>query len=201
MKHFYILLILVCANSVAQPISGQPTGPSTTPYPTDPVWTMLDYWNLLNYASINNPLPGNPNQPIMTWGVDGFFSAANSLNHYLADYTPKTRTLTINGTPLDLSANRSWTLSTAITSIPNVTVSQTAIVALLGGVRKVTITGITGLLAGDRVVLTPIGSTPVGYALADVYVPSNGTMEVSFTAPALALGGSFSIPCKVTAFR
>lgn len=87
------------------------------------------------------------------------------------------------------------------TFLNNVTVSQTAVIALLGGVRKVTITGVTGVLSGDRVLLTPVGSTPIGYALADVVATANNTLEVNFTAPALALGQSFSIPCKITVFR
>ena len=95
----------------------------------------------------------------------------------------------------------SFTLPTGAIFLANTTVSQTAIVALLGGVRKVTITGVTGVLAGDRVFLTPVGSTPVGYALADVVATAANTLEVNFTAPALALGASFSIPCKVTVFR
>lgn len=87
------------------------------------------------------------------------------------------------------------------TFLNNVTVTQTATLALLSGVRKVTITNVTGVLAGDRVLLTPVSSTPAGYALADVVATANGTLEVSFTAPALAINQSFSIPCKLTIFR
>lgn len=101
---------------------------------------------------------------------------------------------------LGISGGNTLTLPTAIYTA-NVTVSQTAVVALLGGVRKVTITGATGINAGDRVLLTPTGSTPAGYALGDVVATAANTLEVSFTAPALALGASFSIPCKVTVFR
>jgi len=95
----------------------------------------------------------------------------------------------------------SFTLPNGSTFLTNTTVSQTAVIALLGGVRKVTITGVTGVLAGDRVLLTPTGTTPAGYALADVIATANNTLEVNFTAPALDLGQSFSIPCKVTVFR
>jgi len=93
-------------------------------------------------------------------------------------------------------------IPTGATFLSNVTLTQSAPLVLLGaGVRKATITGVTGLLAGDRVVLTPTASTPTGYAIGDCVATANGTLEVSFTAPALAIGASFSIPCKVTVFR
>lgn len=99
------------------------------------------------------------------------------------------------------SATRVLSQTSAVVFLPNVTVSYSAGVALLAGVRKVTITGVTGLIASDRVMLTPVGSTPAGYALADAVATSAGTLEVSYTGPALAIGGSFSIPCKLTVFR
>ena len=132
-----------------------------------------------------------------------------SLNEYLTtpDWNATTGRARIlnkptlfSGSYLDLT-NKPTIPTAGAVFLSNTTVSQTAIVALLGGVRKVTITGVTGILSGDRVLLTPTGSTPSGYALADVVATAANTLEVSFTAPALALGASFSIPCKVTVFR
>lgn len=88
-----------------------------------------------------------------------------------------------------------------IVYLGNVSVAQTASIAILSGVRKVTVTGVTGLLTGDRILLTPAASTPVGYAIGDAVATANGIMEVTVNGPALALGASYSITCKTTVFR
>lgn len=48
--------------------------------------------------------------------------------HAIATYVPLTRTLTINGTPFDLSVNRSWTVTAANLSAQSITSGTTATV-------------------------------------------------------------------------
>jgi predicted heme/steroid binding protein len=53
-----------------------------------------------------------------TWGsITGTITAQTDLVNYIAGlYTPKSRTLTINGTAYDLTANRSWTVGDLLSS-------------------------------------------------------------------------------------
>lgn len=99
------------------------------------------------------------------------------------------------------SANVQAAVGYSIVYLSNVTISETAVLAISAGVRKVTITGVTGIVAGDRVVLTPVSATPAGYALADVVATAANTLQVTLTVPLIALGASYSIVCKTTVFR
>lgn len=82
------------------------------------------------------------------------------------------------------------------TFVGTVTVSETAVVAILAGVRKVTIT-VSGVTVGSNYLLFPISATPAGYALADVVATGANTLQVTITVPAIVLGGSYSIPCRL----
>lgn len=86
-------------------------------------------------------------------------------------------------------------------SLGTLTVTQTALVAITAGVRTLTFTGVTGSLAGDDLLLFPTSALPAGYAIHNVRCPTNGTVEVTMTGPLLALGASFSIPCRLVALR
>lgn len=86
-------------------------------------------------------------------------------------------------------------------TLGNVTIAQTAAVAISAGVRTVTITGVTGLLAGDTVILTPTAALPVGYGFHNAVATANGTLQVTLTAPLLAIGASYSIQAKVQVLR
>jgi len=92
------------------PITGVINVPQyTVPAETDPIFT----------ASI---AAGITNINISNWN-----SAYGWGNHASAGYVPGTRTITINGTALDLSADRSWTIASY--TLPTATAS------VLGGVK------------------------------------------------------------------
>lgn len=90
---------------------------------------------------------------------------------------------------------------TSKVALGTLTVAQTAIIAINAGVRTLTFTGVTGSLAGDDLLLFPANALPAGYAIHNVRCPTNGTVEVTMTAPLLAIGASFSIPCRLVALR
>jgi hypothetical protein len=57
-------------------------------------------------------------------------------NHASAGYVPGARTITINGTALDLTANRSWTISTITGNAGTATTLQTARTLTIGNTGK-----------------------------------------------------------------
>ena len=83
------------------------------------------------------------------------------------------------------------------TLIGTATIAETAVIALSAGVRKVTV-NVTGVVTTGNYLLFPTGVTPAGYALGlDVVCTATNVLTVSITAPLLALGASYSIPCRV----
>lgn len=87
-----------------------------------------------------------------------------------------------------------------VVSLPSITLTQTATVAISSGVRKITAPCV-GLNAGDRILLTPTTAPASGYAIAQAICTTDDTMDIWLTAPSLAIGASYSITCKVTVFR
>lgn len=81
------------------------------------------------------------------------------------------------------------------------TITQQAVVALSAGIRTVTLTGVAGVLKDDDILLFPTAALPAGYALHNAVATAAGTLVVTFTAPVLAIGASFSIGCRVVALR
>lgn len=81
----------------------------------------------------------------------------------------------------------------------DVTLAQTAVVAIALGPRKLTVS--TNCQVGDRMFMSPSASIPAGYQLGDIYCVSNGTAEATLYAPLLGIGASYSIIVRVTAFR
>lgn len=82
-----------------------------------------------------------------------------------------------------------------------VTIAQTAVVAILSGIRNVTLTGVTGVKKNDDVMLFPVDAMLAGYSLGAPATPADGTLVVPVNGPALALGASYSIPCRAYALR
>lgn len=98
--------------------------------------------------------------------------------------------------PIGLTGPAGAAAANPATLVGTVTVSETAAIALTAGVRKVTVSA-TGAVVGGNYLLFPTGATPANYALADVVCVTANQLQVSVTAPLLALGASYSIPCRL----
>ena len=86
------------------------------------------------------------------------------------------------------------------TFLGNVTIAQTAVVALPLGPRTVT-ASLTGCIAGERILVTPLAALPAGYGILDASCFSAGVLTVNIYGPALIIGGNYSISAKITVFR
>ncbi len=82
--------------------------------------------------------------------------------------------------------------------IGTVTITQTATVALVAGIRRMVIAvpASLGLAAGDPIILAPTKAID-GYAIHDAIAVSGTSINVGISAPLLAIGGTFSIPAKL----
>ena len=86
------------------------------------------------------------------------------------------------------------------TFLANVTIAQTATVAIPLGPRLVTVP-LSGCLAGERILLTPLAALPAGYGILDASCFTAGVLSVNVYGPALIIGGAYSIAAKTTVFR
>lgn len=125
---------------------------------------------------------------------------------YVSNYkndSAKANLRTYTATKLNITdTTNKWQpkMALSIYDLPQVTISQTATIAIAAGIRKVTVS-CSGLQVGDRILLTPTASTPTGYGLHDAVCVTTGQMEVTINGPLLAIGASYSFTCKVTVFR
>lgn len=112
----------------------------------------------------------------------------------LSAYVPTSRTITINGTPFDLSANRSWTT-------PNTTYTAGLGLSLTGTTFANTAPDqIVSLAAGTNMGLT--GSYPT-WTINNTYVPTINTspgrsLNTNWTAGSRPGIGFYTITCSVT---
>ncbi|HCN52180.1 MAG TPA: hypothetical protein DIT10_24395 [Chryseobacterium sp.] len=125
-------------------------------------------------SSVGYKIEGKTDNDILTAGggtraISSFWHDGN-LNPL--DYVPKTRTLTINGTTFDLSANRSFTTPDTVTR-------------LKGGASGSLVSGDVTLAAGSNVTINQAGNTITLAAVDTTYSAGNG----------LTLAGTtFSLP-------
>lgn len=103
------------------------------------------------------------------------------------------------GTGISIASNVISTTGLRTLAMPNVTISETALVALSAGVRNVVV-ACSGVLAGDIVTITPL-TAPAGYMVGAAVATANNQLTVQLTAPLLAIGASYSIVCKVAVHR
>jgi hypothetical protein len=138
------------------------------------VFTTLTRTATLLDGSGNTSFPGTltANAIVKSGGTSSQFLKADgsvdsntyALNSALGSYVPTSRTLTINGTSFDLSANRSWTISTGSGTVTSVSGA--------GGYNGLTLTG-TVTTSGN----ITLGGTPTG------------TWPISVTGNASTVGG------------
>jgi hypothetical protein len=86
------------------------------------------------------------------------------------------------------------------TVLATVTLAQTAVIAINAGIRTVTL-ACSGAKTTDDLVIQPVGALPAGYAVHNAVCTSAGQVQVTLTAPLLAIGAAYSIPCRVVALR
>lgn len=82
--------------------------------------------------------------------------------------------------------------------VGNVTVGETALLLLSSGIRTISNVSAPGVLATDRIEIYP-SSVPAGYAVHHAIPAGAGKINVTVSAPALAIGASYSIPCALYA--
>lgn len=86
--------------------------------------------------------------------------------------------------------------SSGATLVGTAMISETAVIALSAGTRKVTLSA-AGTVTTGNYLLFPVSATPANYGIIDCACVTNGQLQVTMTAPLLALGASYSIPVRV----
>lgn len=86
-----------------------------------------------------------------------------------------------------------------IAGLPDVAVGESALIAISAGPRNVVVT-CQGVQKDDRIQLNPL-TAPAGYMVGQAIATANNQLTVQVFAPLLAIGASYSIVCKVLAFR
>ena len=106
------------------------------------------------------------------------------------------REMGFGGTKTQWLASLNGKNSSAI--LGSAAIAQTATVAISAGTRRVVIAipASWGVVAGDPLVALP-STALAGYAVHDVVAVSPTSLSIGITAPLLAIGASFSIPCRI----
>ncbi|WP_299182715.1 hypothetical protein [uncultured Chryseobacterium sp.] len=139
-------------------------------------------------SSVGYKIEGKTDSEILTagGGTKTISSFWHEGNFDPLDYVPKTRTLTINGTTFDLSANRSFTTADTVTR-------------LKGGTSGSLVSGDITLAAGTNMTITQSGSTITLASTNTTYTAGNG-LTLSGTAFSLPVttSGSGNVVTGVT---
>lgn len=85
-------------------------------------------------------------------------------------------------------------------SLGGITLAETATLAIAAGDRTLNFT-VTGLATGEDVLLFPASPLPAGYVLKSAVATAANTLRVTLQVPLIALGASYSIPCRVVVLR
>lgn len=84
----------------------------------------------------------------------------------------------------------------AIAFVGNVTVSETTLLSLALGMKRMNI-ALQGVSATDRLFFTPNALATTGCEAVNVYASAANQVTVSYFTPALGLGATYSIPISV----
>lgn len=119
----------------------------------------------------------------------------------LSGYVPNTRTLTINGTAYDLSADRSWTIATptASTGLTNTSGTWTSNLSTgISGGQSV----IGGTASGNNLTLSSTTNATKGKILfgTSAYDEVNNRLGIGTTTPAVAIEAAGSIRGNASGF-
>ena len=87
----------------------------------------------------------------------------------------------------------------SLVNLGTVAIGQTATLALAAGIRTISV-AVTGLVAGENVILQPTSTPPAGYMLG-LPTARAGVLDVPVFAPAMVINASYSIPARVLAVR
>ena len=85
-------------------------------------------------------------------------------------------------------------------TLPNIVIGQTATIAILAGVRRVTSVCV-GAQVGDKLLVTPTSQLPAGYMFGESICETSGQIITSVTGPALIIGAAWTSTNRVVAFR
>lgn len=101
----------------------------------------------------------------------------------------------------------SFPASNANSLLANIAVGQNATIAIALGIREVTVTGVSGAVAGDRYVAfcrsyrlnggAVTAGRPAGYTVLDCACNIANQITVSVNAPLLAIGASYQMNCDI----
>ena len=111
-----------------------------------------------------------------------------------------TPTVSNSGTSSAAVFNFGLPLGLTGVNLGTVTLAESAVVAISAGVRALTYT-LTGVIAGEPLIIEPNAALPAGYGIFGAIATANNQVQVTLIAPLLAIGASYSIPCKIIAFR
>lgn len=160
-------------------------------------------------ASATASITGTVGNPVLNLGlpagVAGTAGATGSPGQAATISVGTVTTLSAGSTPTVTNGGTSsaavlnFGLPRSAVFLNDVTLTQTAIIAITLGPRTLTVS--TNCQVGDRMFMTPAAAMPAGYMLGDIVCTANGTAQATLYAPALAIGASYSISVKVTAFR
>lgn len=102
----------------------------------------------------------------------------------------------VSGRPTELGA--ADTIAGTLTNLGNVTVSETLLISLGLGMKRMALP-LTGVALGDKLTFVSNGLATAGCEAVNVYASAANQVTVSYFVPVLGVGASYSIP--ITVFR
>ena len=145
---------------------------------------------LTSYTETDPIFVAHPSYGITSTKISNWDTAYGWGNHASAGYVPSTRTLTINGTAYDLSANRSWTISAgafALGDATDVTITTPSSGQLLQYNGTAWVNWTPNYITGNQTINLSGDATGSGTTSIAVTLANSGVTAASY-------GSSSSIP-------
>jgi len=83
-----------------------------------------------------------------------------------------------------------------LTLIGNVTVSETLLISLSLGMKRMTLP-LTGVATGTRLLAVPNGTPSAGCEVVNAYPAATNSVSIGYYVPALGIGATYTIPVSV----